>query len=254
MTAGVDAPQAPVSDPAAAPKTNTLQRLVGALFAPTATFEGIARKPNVLVPLIIYIVWSIASSVLMVPHMDFETSSREQIEKTQPNLAPEDVDRMVKMNAGIVKGMFYASPVISIIFFVILAAILLGAFRILGGEGDFLQALSVTIYAWTPQLLKAIATLIIVMVRGKVDLIELNTIVRSNPGFLVDMNEHPVLFSLLSSLDLFTIWTVALLSIGFAYVSRFSKAKAATIVISLWAFWTVLKVGGAAVMSGMRKS
>ena len=53
------------------------------------------------------------------------------------------------------------------------------------------------------------------------------TMIKTNPGFLVDMKTHPMLFALLSSLDVFTIWTVVLLIIGFAALSRASKAKAA---------------------------
>ena len=63
---------------------------------------------------------------------------------------------------------------------------------------------------------------------------QMATMVKTNPGFLADMKTQPMLFALLSSLDIFTIWTIVLLIIGFAALARVSKAKAAAIVITWW--------------------
>jgi hypothetical protein len=79
------------------------------------------------------------------------------------------------------------------------------------------------------------------------------TVLKSNPAFLVDMKEHAVLFSLLSSLDIFTIWTIVLLIIGFAALTRSSKAKSAAIVIPLWAVVILIKVGFAAMGAARMK-
>jgi len=77
---------------------------------------------------------------------------------------------------------------------------------------------------------------------------------RSNLAFTVDMKTQPVLFSLFGSFDVFTIWTVVLMIIGFAALSRFSKAKSAAIVVSIWAVVIFIKVGFAAIGAArMRK-
>ena len=68
------------------------------------------------------------------------------------------------------------------------------------------------------------------------------------------MTDHPVLFSFLSTFDLFTIWTIVLLIIGFAYMSRFTKARSATIIVSIWAFITVVKLGFAAMGAAKMKA
>jgi FtsH-binding integral membrane protein len=67
------------------------------------------------------------------------------------------------------------------------------------------------------------------------------------------MSEHPVLFSLLSSFDIFTIWTLILLIIGFSTLSRMSRGKSAAIVISLWLFTVVVKLGFAALGASRMK-
>jgi hypothetical protein len=69
------------------------------------------------------------------------------------------------------------------------------------------------------------------------------------------MKQNPVAFAVLSSLDLFTIWTVILFIIGFSFVSRFSRAKSAAIIVPFWVLLVLFKVGGAAmgVMAKARK-
>jgi hypothetical protein len=61
------------------------------------------------------------------------------------------------------------------------------------------------------------------------------------------MKEHPLLFALLGSIDIFTIWTLALFAIGFSYAAKFSKSKSAAIVITVWAIWTCIKLIGPAI-------
>jgi hypothetical protein len=138
------------------------------------------------------------------------------------------------MSGAFGKVLSYAAPVFSVIIFLAIAGIFLLLFRLFGGEGTFKQAFAVTVYAWFPEMIKGILTVIIMLAKGgMISPMDLPIIVRSNPAFLVDMKTNPVLFALLSNLDLFGIWTLVLFIIGFAHVARVSKAKAAVITISL---------------------
>jgi hypothetical protein len=94
---------------------------------------------------------------------------------------------------------------------------------------------------------------IVVTARGTFDPMMAATLVKSNPAFLVDMKEQPLLFSLLSNFDVFTIWTIFLLIVGFSTLSKTSRAKAATIVLSLWAAMIVVKLGFAALAASRMK-
>jgi len=77
----------------------------------------------------------------------------------------------------------------------------------------------------------------------------LATLVRSNLGFLADFKANPISFALLSSVDIFSIWYVVLLIIGFAYVSRLSRAKTAMVIVSLWIVATCFKLIGPAMQA-----
>lgn len=233
-------------------KPNPFGRLIGVLFSPDETFASIARRPDWVVPLLLFMALALFGGWVFSHHVDFLTAARAQME-AQGRLTPEQIDRGLKFNAVLFKVISYLAPIVSVVIFTIVASLMMLAFRMMGGEGEFRQYFSVTLYAWVPQILQGLIIEGILLTRSVAAGAEtLPTLLKSNLAFLVDMKEHAVLFSLLSSLDIFTIWSVILMAIGFAYVSRLSKGKSAGIVIVVWGFWVLLKTGGAALGSLMR--
>jgi len=225
-----------------------MQRITGALFSPDETFRDIAARPNVLAPLVILIVISVTSVVMLMPRMDFATMIRDQMERSgkAAQLGPGDMDRAVRISSSFLKIIGYTSPVIAIGFWALIAGALLLTFRLFGGEGRYKQEFSVTLYAWIPLIINSVIATIVAMTRSTIDPEQMATMVASNGAVLVDLHAHPVAFAFLSAIDLFTIWTIVLLIIGFAHVARTSRARAATVVLSWWGVMLFFKVGSAA--------
>jgi hypothetical protein len=248
MTAGQD--DALIPPPSAAgPEPSGFQRIIGVLFSPDATMASIARKPDWVLPLVVLLVMSLVAGVVIAQHVDFGAAAREAMEQNK-NATPEQIDKGVKMAAGIGKVVTYLSPVLSAIGLLIIAGVLLLAFRLFGGEGDFNQAFSVTCYSSMPGVIKSILMMIIIVAKGgMIPGQQLATLVRSNLGFLVDYKANPMAFALLSSIDVFSIWFVALMIIGFAYLARVSRVKSAVIIISLWLVVLCFKLIGPAMQS-----
>ncbi len=246
MTSDVQAPPPPPAEHERS--MSPVQRLGGVLFSPDETFRDIARKPDILLPLAVLFIVSVISAALIIPRMDFETMIRDQMERSgrTANLAPGDVDRAVRIGASFAKVVGYASPAVSIGVWAIIALVLMLSYRMFGGEGTYKQAFAVTLYAWMPLIIKSIIGTVVAMTRSNVDPETINTLVASNPAILVDVKLHPVLFSLLTSIDLFSIWTIVLFIISFAYVSRMSKTASAITVLCWWGVVTFFKVGFAA--------
>ncbi|HKO57605.1 MAG TPA: Yip1 family protein [Thermoanaerobaculia bacterium] len=247
MTA-VDASSQPVP-PNAEPKPNPWQRIVGVFFSPTETMQSIARRPDIVVPLVILLVCSALMGVVIGMRVDFAAAAMENM---PPNAPAAQAESAMKMAAMIGKISSFVAPLFTLIGLAIIAGVLLIAFRIMGGEGDYKQAFSVLTYASFPTVLKSLITAIVLLARSGVGAQELETLVRSNAAFLVEQKTNPILFSLLTSFDVFTIWFVILLIIGFAAISRFSKAKSAAIIISLWMVAIVVKLGFVALGAAMR--
>jgi Yip1-like protein len=240
---------APVHPAPVTPAKGSWERLFGVLFSPGETFADIARKPTVLVPLLLFIVIGYISVIVMVPRMDWESVSAQQaqqMKKQRPNMSDADIERASKVGKAVGSVMMYVSPLLGVLWYLVVALVLFGAVRLMGGEGTFKQAFSATLYAWMPLVLFSIILTIVIIARGSIDPTQMATAFKSNPAFLVDMKEQPVLFSLLSSIDLFTIWTIVLLIFGFSALSRLSWAKTATIVVGLWVVMVMVKIGFAA--------
>jgi hypothetical protein len=181
--------------------------------------------------------------VIMAPKLDTDTMIREQMSQSGRQMSEADMDRGVRIGGAFIKALTYASPIIGIAMIAIIAGVLLIAFRLMGGEGTYKQAFSVSLHAWLPYVIAGVISSIILFTRESIAPDLIPTLVRSNLGFLADPREQGVLFALLSSLDIFTIWALALFSIGFSYVARMTKGKSAAIVVTLWVIVLVFKVG-----------
>jgi hypothetical protein len=235
MTIGQDnALAAPVPD--AEPKPNSFQRIIGVLFSPDATFASIARRPDWVVPLAILMFVGLIGGIAVAQRVDFNTVARDAMEANPQTakLPPDRVDKMVHFTAGTMKVGAYASPVIATLALMIVSGAILIGCRMFGGEGDFKQAFSASTYAWYPRVIKGILAAIVLLSKKGITVWDLQNPVRSNLGFLFDPKTQPVQFALGSSLDIFAIWSVILLVIGFAAVSRLSKARSAAVVVTLW--------------------
>lgn len=240
----------------AAPKS-FIERVTGVFFAPDETFADIARKPDILWPLLVLCVVGVVTTILIMPHLDFDAVVAQQAElmqKQKPNVSDADLERMGSMTKAIARVGGYMAPLFMIIGYLLIALVLWGAFRLMGGEGDFKQALSTTLYSYFPRmLLGGIMGTIILMMRGSVDPSQVAAVVMTNPAFLADYKAQPILFALLASFDIFILWTIFLLAVGFSKVAQMSKMKAAAIIVSLWLVTVVLKVGFAAIGAARMK-
>jgi hypothetical protein len=233
-------------------KPNPWQRIVGVLLSPTETFRSIVQQPDWVVPLLLIVFMTIAGTIVVATHVDFVGPIRAQMLEQNPNMTPEQVERPLRFAGMVAKGAMMLTPVISIGTLVVIAAILLVAMRMFGGEGEFKAAFSVTLYAWMPSVILSAITCIVLLTRGQVPIDQIQALVRSNLGFLADPKSEPVLFALFVSLDIFTVWVITLLVIGFAEISKLTRAKVATIVVSLWAFLILFKIGFASLGALMK--
>ena len=239
-----DSPSEITQAPGAPPATKSaFDRMAGVLFAPAETFEEIARRPNILAPLLLILITSTIFAIILVPRLDFETMMREQMARQGRQMSEADMDRAVRFGGAFSKALGYASPVFGIATIAIIAGVLLLAFRLMGGEGTFKQAFSVSLHAWLPYVIAGLIGSIIMFTRESIAPDLIPTLVRSNLGFLADPRDQRVLFALLSSIDIFTIWALTLFSIGFSYVARMTKGKSAAIVVTLWVVVLIFKLG-----------
>lgn len=229
------------------PGNNVFSRIAGVLFAPAETFQDIVRRPGILWPLLLFVAIGFFSSMVMAPRLDFDSIKAEQAKQLKKrNIPDSDIERFQNIAIATAKVGVWLNPLLMIVLYVVAAAIVFFAFRLMGGEGTFVQAFAVTLYAWIPLVLYSLILDAVVLVHGTFDPVTVATLVKSNPAFLVDPQAQPVLFALLSSFDLFSFWWLFLLIVGFAVLSKLSRATSAGIVLTLWLVIVLLRLGLAA--------
>lgn len=226
----------------APPRPNPFKRIAGIFFSPVETMTDIARRPDWVVALVLLTLLGVALNLYAAPKIDFETEMRAQME--EKGLTEEQIDKQMEMVTRVQKFSGPMGAAFILVAIAAIAGILLIAFKMFGGEGNYAQALAVTTYGSYPLLfVKNILTTALMIPRSSVSPSEMVAMVKSNPGFLVDAKESPMAFSLLSSIDLFALWVLFLLTLGFAESSHLSRKQSAVLIGSLWAAMVLVKVG-----------
>jgi hypothetical protein len=118
-----------------------------------------------------------------------------------------------------------------------------------GAEIPFKQALAVVVYSWLPGLLHILLAAIAVLAGINPEGFDIENPVATNPGYFLNPFEHPVLYTLASSLDIFTIWTCILAAIGLSSISKLKRSTTLAVVFGWLIAWILLKTVRAAIFS-----
>jgi hypothetical protein len=224
-------------------------RLGGVLYSPGRTFESIAARPTWVLPLALWTLFSVLVAMPMMRRMDMEGMIRRQAERSGRAI-PENQLREALERGERLRPMLLAAtalwPAAATVF---LAGLFWTLWKLFGSEVTFAQTFGVTTHAFLPAVLSAGLLLPIILSRQRIDPLTAGSLLKSNLGFLTDAREHPVRASLLQSLDVFSLWTLALLVVGLSTATRTPKAKTAMTLALLWVLYVGVRVGWVAFFS-----
>jgi len=244
-------PVPPIVPEPAGPGLSEGQRLSNVFFAPTKTFEDLKRNPSWWVPFIVSAVFGLIVGIITVQKVDMRKFVQQQIDKSPlaqrqlERLTPEQREQNLAIRAAITKGTFYAIPVFQLIIGLIAAAVLMAIFNfILGAEVSFARGLGVVFYASLPGVIRAILLIISLLASSDPSTIDLANPMPTNPGFFLDPQGNKVLYSLASALDIFTIWYVVLVGLGFAAASMNRKPSKGTGIATVFVCYGIIVLIG----------
>jgi hypothetical protein len=224
-------------------------RLVGVFFSPGATFRSIAAKPGFVAPLVLWTLVSLALYAAMAPKFDYDRMIRASIEKRGQTVPEERIQSIVatqKKIAPIIGTVISAAvPTVATL---IVALVFWASFKAFGWDVTFRQGVGITAHSFLPSVIGTLLLVPVVLQRESIDPQGVPDLLRSNLGFLVDKASSPALHSLLGSVDVFSLWTLILLTIGFAAAGRTSRKAAAGVVFTIWALFVLGKAGLAALL------
>lgn len=228
-------------------------RIINAFFAPQKTFTDIRHNASWWAPWLLSAIISVLFAVVVAQKIDMVHFTRQQIEQSKmaqrqmAQLSPEQQEQRIQARATFTKIVFYISPVFSLIIGLIFAAVLMMVFNFgFGAEVPFKGALAIVFYSLLPRAVYALLLCVSLLVSSDPNSIDIAANpMPTNPGFFMDPQGSKFLYSLMSNLDLFAIWPVVLLGLGFASVSPIRKLRPGTAITTMLVIYGVLILIGA---------
>jgi hypothetical protein len=231
-----------------------IARLTGVLFSPKKTFADIVRKPSWVVPVVLLTLFSIAVSVAINQRTNWREYISQQMEKSPQaaQLPPDQKAQRVEAGAKFVPIVTYVFGTLAPVFFVfVVALVMMGAYNLFAGAGArFSASLGIVAHASIPSLVSSVIFLLVLYLKAP-GTIDLENPVATNVGAFLPEGSAAWLVSLFKSIDIFSIWILMLIAIGFAFVNpkKLKGSKPYIIACSVWGIFVVLRVGWALIFS-----
>ena len=244
--------------PEAAPSVSSVGRIFGAIFSPKPTFESIAQRPTWILPLVLFSLLSIVTIFIFGQRVGWRSfmirqdQQNSRLQKQMDQMTPEQREKMLDQQTKIAPIFGYVFGVLGIfVVAVIVAAILMVAFNMMTGGGiGFVTSLGIVTHSWVPGLIAGLLGILVLFLKDP-STVDIQHLVATNAGAFLSDDAPKWQESLLSSLDLFTLWSMILMGIGYnaANPKKISFGKALGTIVVVWAIYVVCKVGIAAAFS-----
>ena len=245
---------ASTADPESPPLSESA-RIVDIFIAPSKTFTDLHRNASWWAPWLLISISSLAFVFVMSKQIGFEQISKNAITQSAraeqfEKLPPEQQAKQIQLSSTVARFISYSLPVLNLIIFVIIAAVLMATFNFgAGASVPFKTSLAIVIYGSLPGIIGAVLG-IISMLSG-IDPAGFNARnpVATNPGYFMDPMGNKFLYGMASALDVFTIWSIVLIGIGFAVNSKVKRSTAIIIVVAWFLLYKLVTVGIASAFS-----
>lgn len=202
--------------------------------APTALFEDLREYPRWWVPFVIFLVIAILATILprlLLPDAVLIETLRQNLPQGI-ELSPDQIlTRMRSPAALAINGLMGAA--FSGVLTVLLSLFFWGLFAVMGEKSTFVKTLSVVSYS---SLVKSIGVLLVIalmLILGRRE-------VYTSLALLPFLEQGSFMFNLAAQFDLFTIWRMAIMGVGFAVMFGTSRQKSFLSVFIPWVLFAVV--------------
>jgi Yip1 domain len=246
-------PVAAAEAPQASGPINHFARMIGVFFSPKATFEDIVQRPSWLLPVILMTILGLGVAFVMNQKVDWRDVASKRIEESSraANLSAEQKEQQLAMSAKISPPIAYAfgalGPILGVL---VVASVMLLAYNVIGGaNASFSASLAIVSHAFVVTLLSSLLFILILYLKAP-GTVDLDNPVATNLGAFLPETTPKALMALAKSIDIFSLWTLLLIAVGFTAVNpKKLKGKSLSIAISVWAVYVAIKMGGAWIFS-----
>ena len=226
-----------------------VERVIDTFVAPSKTFTDIRQNTSWWVPWLLMSIFGLSMVFVVDKKLGMDTAYENQLRLSPKQmdkidqLPPDQKANALKLGANITRYFSYGSPLLTIVFVGVMAAVLMATFNFgFGTQVKFMQAMAISMYAFLPTIIKSLIAIAVVSA-GAAEGFTFQNPVASNLSGLVDPNSSHFLYSVLSSIDIFTIWTLILTGIGYSCVTKVKRGTAMGVIFGWWAVIALVGAG-----------
>ena len=226
------------------------QRVANTFTAPSKTFEDIKRGnrswwlPYLIMILVGYIFFAAITTKIgwnQVAQNAIHLNPKAEERMAQAPPAQRDIS--MKFTEYFTEGISAASPVVLLIAAAVMSLVLWGTINFgFAGKATFPSVFAVLMYAWLPGIVKSLLGTIVIFAGMAPESFNIRNFAPTNIGaFLNPADTNKILYSLASSIDFVTIWSLVLMGIGVSIVAGVKRSSG---YIAVFGWWAVMVIGG----------
>jgi hypothetical protein len=244
----------PFSDNAA-PPLGEVGRITGVFIDPKKAFADIAARPRWIVPVVLLILAAMAFTYTYTSRVGWERYIRQTMENnpSMQNLPADQREARIQTGAKFAPIVGYVGSLL----FVPIGALVIGGALLLvckmmgAGALNFKQMFAISAYSMLPGLISSILAIIVMFIKNPEEFNLQNPLAFNLGAFMEPPpNSGKFLYSLATSIDLFSFWTILLLAVGISVAARkFPFSKAVVAVVLPWALYVLIKSAWAGAFS-----
>lgn len=223
-----------------------LETILDVFISPKKAFFALKEKSYFIFVLILTLLLSSFSAYVYTRHInykEFKSKIIERMEKAGKSINEEEIDAMLEKQHNFSKkfGHFFAmaGSLVSLLFISFMFFLL---FKLTGADFSYKSSFSFTAHSFLPSVLSGLISTLLLLKKGIISYSEMGNVLQSHLGVFVNPETNPRLYALLSSLDFFSLWSLGLMVYGFSILSGRKIKTSASIIVSLWILYVLLKI------------
>jgi len=237
---------------------NFFARLGGVYSSPREAFTEIGRAPRLVIPIIALFLISVFGGLYLAQKIDTRAAMRAALEPAvrQGRITEEQMNQQIAISATTAGSVL---PLASGMSALIICLVVAGYGKLFsmaaGAENSYKGLFTVSLYAMLAVSVVSVFLVVIILQlkgEGPIEAADAGSIVASNLGSWIESAVGSdvlpkFIFNLAKAADIFNIWIIALLSIGFSAVSK--KLKTSTAAAWLCGAYVIFYIINAAFRS-----
>lgn len=234
----------PVASPQPAAEPGQWQTIGDTLLAPATAMERLARRPQFALVLALLTLVSAGLTFIAVRQGVMEQTIRRKMESSSrfQQLPARQRDQVIDQTLAWTRYTQWLGAVAgpAVIVLLVSGVCLLMTHLAAGGRVRFRQMFAVAAHAWLPNSLQYLIAIPILLAKDPAAVDFENLVPMANLGWVFSREEAPKLYRVASSLDLFSLWALALLALGMGRLTGKGAGASFGMVLVPWILYVLV--------------